>query len=105
VILGGGKSAAAPDVAAHQGDLPLAALAGVVGDTGVMNKGCELIEFTGAAEDVDMGKLFEKINAVALGHAADDSDDQARVGSLRGRSSPRRDQTFCSACSRTEQVL
>ncbi len=71
----------------------------------VVNKRGELIQFAGAAEEIDMRIFAEEIFPVALGKTADDADDEARVGGLARPEFPRRDQTFCSAWSRTEQVL
>ena len=49
-----------------------------VGDDGIVDEVCELIEFAGAAEDIDVGVAFKEAGALALGHAADDADDQIR---------------------------
>ncbi len=62
---------------AHQGRLARAAAAG--GDGGVVDQRCQLIQFAGAAEDVNVRVFPENVDAVALGHAADDADDQVRI--------------------------
>jgi len=44
----------------------------------VVEQGGELIEFGGAAHEVDNGHAFHEGGAVAFGHAADDADDERR---------------------------
>ena len=64
-----------------------------------------LVEFPGPAQHIHLRKFPEDVRAIAVGHTPDDADDQVRLVAFRSRSSPSRDQTFCSACSRTEHVL
>ena len=52
------------------------------GDGGVVDQRRQLIQFAGAAEDVDVRVSSENVGAVALGHAADHADDQVRIGLL-----------------------
>ncbi len=45
----------------------------------VIEEGGEAMELAGGAEEIDEGDAFEEAEAVALGHAADDADDEGGV--------------------------
>src|SRR5438094_762074 len=48
-------------------------------DDRIVDERRELIELARPAQDVDVRELVEDRNAVALGHAADDADNQIRI--------------------------
>ena len=55
-------------------------LARLPGDGGVVDQSRQPVQLAGPAEQVDLRELGEQVCPVALGHAADYADHQARVG-------------------------
>ena len=76
MILGLLKRAGPADVGPHQRHLPLPP-----GRGGVVDHARKAIQFSRAAQDVDVRELTENIFPIALGHAADDADD--KIGLLK----------------------
>ncbi len=64
----------AAGIVAGEGVLLFAGFEDVVEECG------ELVEFRGAAHEVDVGHAFHEGGSVAFGHAADDADDEGGVG-------------------------
>ena len=89
---------------AHERDLSLPAAAFMRHDR-VMHQLRQLIQFAGPAENIDMWMPLKNGLPIALGHAPDDADDEARIIFLAIAQLPKPRPDFLLACSRTEQVL
>jgi hypothetical protein len=64
-----------------------------------------LVEFLRADDEVDVGQAVEQGGAAVLRHAAEDAEDEVRLLFLAGGEVPALPMAFCSAASRTLQVL
>jgi hypothetical protein len=64
-----------------------------------------LVEFLRADDEVDVGQAVEQLGAAVLRHAAEDAEDEVRLLLLAGGEVAALPMAFCSAASRTLQVL